>query len=52
MLEYLTLCEFVVALLMAGVGLCAYLWAAASGLWRDVEAPKYRVLEVEEKPRD
>jgi cbb3-type cytochrome oxidase maturation protein len=51
MLEYLTLYEFVVALLMAGVGLCAYLWAAASDLWRDVEAPKYRVLEVEEEPR-
>ncbi len=49
MLEYLTLYEFLVALLMAGAGLCAFLWAAATGLFRDVEAAKHRVLEVEEE---
>lgn len=52
MLEYLTLYEFVVALLMALAGLCAFLWAAASGLFRDVEAAKHRVLEVEEERPD
>lgn len=49
MLEYLTFYEFVVALLMALAGLCVFLWAAASGHFRDVEAAKHRVLEVEEE---
>jgi cbb3-type cytochrome oxidase maturation protein len=48
-LEYLTLYEFIVATLMALAGLCAFLWAAATGLWRNVEAAKYQVLEVEEE---
>lgn len=52
MLEYLTLYEFVVALLMALAGLCVFLWAAASGLFRDVETAKHRVLEVEEERPD
>lgn len=49
MLEYLTLYEFLVALAMTLAGLCAFLWAAATGLFRDVEAAKHRVLEVEEE---
>ena len=48
MLEYLTLYEFVVALLMAAVGACAFLWAAAVGLWRDVEAAKHQVMAAED----
>jgi cbb3-type cytochrome oxidase maturation protein len=48
MLEYLTLYEFVVALLMAAAGACAFLWATVTGVWRDVEAAKHRVLEAEE----
>lgn len=47
MLEYLTLYEFVVALLMALSGLAAFLWAAATGGFRDVERVKRRVLDVE-----
>ena len=53
MLEYLTLYEFLVALAMALAGLCAFVWAATAGLFRDVEAAKHRVLEVEtEEPDD
>lgn len=51
MLEFLTLYEFLVALLMALAGLCAFLWAAAAGLLTHVEAAKHRVLEVEEEWR-
>ncbi len=49
MLEYPTLYEFVVALLMALAGLSVFLWASATGLLRDVEAAKHRVLEAEEE---
>ena len=52
MLEYLTLYEFVVALLMALAGLSVFVWAATTGLLRDVEAAKHRVLDVEEERRD
>lgn len=51
MLEYLTLYEFVVALLMGLAALCAFLWAGVSGQFRDVEAAKHRVLEIEEGDR-
>ena len=51
MLEQLTLYQFIVALLMSLAGLCAFLWAAGTGLLRNVEAVKYQVLEVEEDPR-
>src|SRR5439155_26398939 len=47
MLEHLTLAEFVVALLMGLAALSAFVWAAVSGAFRDVEAIKYRVLDVE-----
>lgn len=49
MLEYLTLFEFIVAALMGLAGLCAFFWAAATGLLRNVEAVKYQVLEAEEE---
>lgn len=51
MLEYLTLYEFIVALLMALAGLCAFLWAAATGLLENVESVKYQVLAAEEEER-
>ena len=46
-LVFLVFGQFLVSLLMALAGLCAFLWAAASGLLRDVERVKYQVLEVE-----
>src|SRR6267378_1134449 len=48
MLEHLTLGEFVVALLMGLAALSAFIWGAVSGAFRDVEAIKYQVLEVED----
>ena len=48
MLEYLTLGQFVVAVLMGLAALCAFLWGAASGALSDVEAAKYQVLLVED----
>jgi cbb3-type cytochrome oxidase maturation protein len=47
MLEYLTLGEFVVAVLMGLAALCAFIWGAASGAFRNVEAIKYQVLRLE-----
>jgi cbb3-type cytochrome oxidase maturation protein len=47
MLEYLTLGQFLVAVLMGLAALCAFLWGAASGALSDVEGVKHRVLEVE-----
>jgi cbb3-type cytochrome oxidase maturation protein len=47
MLEALTFWEFVVALAMGLAALAAFVWAAGGGLFRDVEGPKHRVLEVE-----
>jgi cbb3-type cytochrome oxidase maturation protein len=46
---YLTVGEFLVALLMSLAALSALVWAAASGVFRDVEAIKHRVLELEEE---
>lgn len=48
MLEYLTFGEFVVALLMGLAALSAFVWAVASGAFRDVEAIKHQVLRLEE----
>ena len=45
MIEYLTLGQFVIAVLMGLAALCAFLWGAASGALSDVEAVKHRVLE-------
>lgn len=47
MLEYLTLGEFVVALLMGLAALCAFAWGVESGAFRDVEAIKHQVLRAE-----
>lgn len=47
MLEYLTLGEFIVALLMGMAALCAFVWGAASGAFRDVESIKHQVLRAE-----
>lgn len=47
MLEYLTLGEFIVAVLMGLAALCAFLWGVASGAFRDVEAVKHHVLRLE-----
>lgn len=52
MLEHLTLGEFVVAVLMGLAALSAFVWAAASGALRDVEASKHIVLQVEERGDD
>jgi cbb3-type cytochrome oxidase maturation protein len=46
-LEYLTLGEFVVAVLMGCAALSAFVWAAASGALRDVESAKHQVLAAE-----
>ena len=47
MLEFLTLGELVVALLMGLAALCAFVWGAATGALRDVEDAKHQVLRVE-----
>jgi cbb3-type cytochrome oxidase maturation protein len=47
MLEYLTLGEFVVAVLMGLAALCAFVWGAASGAFENVEAIKDQVLRAE-----
>lgn len=46
-LHYLILGQFVVATLMGLGALCLFLWAAASGLLRNVEPAKYQVLDSE-----
>ncbi|HEY3186972.1 MAG TPA: cbb3-type cytochrome oxidase assembly protein CcoS [Solirubrobacteraceae bacterium] len=48
MLEYLTLGQFVVAVLMGLAAVCAFVWGAASGAFDEIEAVKHRVLEVED----
>jgi cbb3-type cytochrome oxidase maturation protein len=46
-LHYLLLGQFVVATCMGLGALCLFLWAVASGLFRDVESVKYQVLDSE-----
>jgi cbb3-type cytochrome oxidase maturation protein len=46
-LAYLVLAQFAVSVLMGCGALCAFLWATAAGLWRDIEPVKYQVLECE-----
>lgn len=36
-------------LMVAAGFICLMVWAAASGMFRDVEAPKHQMLETEEK---
>jgi cbb3-type cytochrome oxidase maturation protein len=47
-LEYLTLGQFVVALLMGLAALSAFIWGVTSGAFRDVEDIKYQVLRLED----
>ena len=46
-LYYLILGQFLVSALMGLGALCLFVWAAAAGLFRDVEPVKYQVLECE-----
>ena len=52
MLEHLTLGEFVVALLMGGAALSAFIWGATSGAFRDIEAIKHQVLHAEDEANE
>jgi len=47
MIEHLTLGEFTVAVLMSLAALCAFVWGAATGAFRGMEAIKHQVLRVE-----
>ena len=47
MLEFLTLGELLVALLMGLAALCAFVWGATSGALSDVEGAKHQVLRAE-----
>jgi len=49
---YLTLAEFLVAFLMSLAALSALVWAVASGAFRNVEAIKNQVLELEEEEEE
>jgi hypothetical protein len=51
-LVFLVFGQFLVSLLVALAALCAFVWAAASGLLRDVEHVKYQVLDVERADED
>jgi cbb3-type cytochrome oxidase maturation protein len=51
-LAALILGQFLVSLLVGLAGLCAFVWAVASGLLDDVERTKHQVLEVEGVDRD
>ena len=46
-LHYLIAGQFLVATLMGLGALCLFVWAAGTGLLRDVEPVKYQVLESE-----
>lgn len=46
-LQYLLVGQFLISMLMGLGALCLFVWAAASGLFRDVEPVKYQVLESE-----
>jgi nitrogen fixation-related uncharacterized protein len=43
----LTLVQFLVALCMSLGAVCLFIWAVLSGLFNDVEAPKYRAYRAE-----
>lgn len=51
-MERLTLLQFLVALLMSLGALCLFIWAVLSGLFRDVEAIKYRAYRAEVKDHE
>ena len=50
----LTAWQFLVAFFMSLGAVCIFIWAVLSGLFNDIEAIKYQVLEVEndERPDD
>jgi cbb3-type cytochrome oxidase maturation protein len=52
MLEYLTLGEFAVAVLMGLAAICAFVWGMEAGAFRDVERIKLQVLRCEERSDD
>ncbi len=43
----LTFVQFLVALLMSLAAVCLFIWGVLSGLFVDVEAPKYRAYRAE-----
>ncbi len=47
-LHYLIAGQFLVSTLMGLGALCLFVWAAAAGLLRDVEAVKHQVLDSED----
>ena len=51
-MQYLTLGEFAVALLMGLAALSAFVWAVASGAFRNIEAVKHQVLRLEAEEDD
>lgn len=46
-MAHLALAEFLVATAMGAAALSVFLWAAFSGMWREVEAVKHEVLRRE-----
>lgn len=51
-LRYVILGELLVSTLMALGAACLFAWAAASGLFQDLEAVKHEVLDREGVGRD
>ena len=47
----LTAWQFLVAFFMSLGAVCIFIWAVLSGLFNDIEAIKYQVLEVENDER-
>jgi|GEM_PF-895805 len=47
LLEFLTFYEFLVALLMGFAALCFFVWAVLTENFKDMEAVKYKVCEME-----
>lgn len=43
----LTLVQFLVALLMSLGAVCLFVWGVLSGLFNDIEAPKYSAYRCE-----
>lgn len=46
-MEQLTFIQFLVALCMSLAAVCFFVWAALSGMFRNVESIKYDMLERE-----
>jgi cbb3-type cytochrome oxidase maturation protein len=52
MLEFLTLGELLVALLMGLAALCAFVWGASTGALGDAEDARHQVLRAEAERDD